>query len=60
MYKQEYSCCYLVVSDVFERVGDHRDAHVDQVGRGHLEHLFRELLPVLVDFLKQARGGRIC
>lgn len=43
----------LLVVDVLQSVADHADAHVDQVGRGHLEHLLRELLPVLVDFLRE-------
>lgn len=38
--------------NVFERVADHADAHVDQVRGGHLEHLLRELLTVLVDLLQ--------
>ncbi len=43
----------LLVPDVLERVGDDGDAHVHQVAARHLEHLLRELLPVLVDFLEQ-------
>ena len=42
----------LVVVNVFERVADHADAHVDQVRGGHLEHLLRKLLTVLVDLLQ--------
>ncbi len=41
----------LLVPDVFERVGDDRDAHVHQVTARHLEDLLGELFPVLVDFL---------
>lgn len=43
--------CYLVIVNVFERVADHTDAHVDQVGRSHLKDLLGELLSVLVDLL---------
>lgn len=50
----------LVVVDVFEGVADHTDAHVDQVGRGHLEDLLRELLPVLVDFLPEKNVHITC
>ncbi len=42
----------LLVPDVLERVGDDGDAHVHQVAARYLEHLLRELLPVLVDFLQ--------
>ena len=42
---------YLVVVNIFERVADHADAHVDQVRGRHLENLLGELLPVLVDLL---------
>lgn len=42
---------YLIVMDVFQSVADHTDSHVDQIGRGHLEHLLGELLTVLVDLL---------
>lgn len=42
---------YLIVMDVFQSVADHTNSHVDQIGRGHLEHLLGELLTVLVDFL---------
>ena len=52
LHKPLVETAHLVVPDVFERVGDDGDAHVDQVRRGHLEHLLRKLLPVLVDFLK--------
>ncbi len=38
--------------DIFERVADHADAHVDQVRGSHLEHLLGELLSVLVDLLQ--------
>lgn len=47
---------YLLIADVLQRVGHHRDAHVDQVGRGDFEHLLGELLPVLVDFLDRHRA----
>lgn len=42
----------LVVVHVLQSVADHADAHVDQIGRSHLEHLLWELLPVFVDFLR--------
>lgn len=42
---------YLVIVNVFERVADHADAHVDQVRGGHLKNLLWELLAVLVDLL---------
>ena len=45
---------YLVIVNILERVADHTDAHVDQVGRRHLEDLLRELLAVLVDLLQGA------
>ena len=38
-----------VVGDVLDRVGDDHDAHVDEVGRGHLEHAGGEGLAVAVD-----------
>ena len=44
---------HLVVVDVLQGVADHADAHVYQVRRRHLEHLLRELLPVLVDLLQE-------
>lgn len=44
---------HLVVVHVFERVADHADAHVDQVGGRHLKDLLRELLPVFVDLLRE-------
>ena len=31
------------VGDVLDGVGDDHDAHVDQVGGGHLEHASRKL-----------------
>lgn len=37
--------------DVFQSVADHTNSHVDQIRRGHLEHLLGELLTVLVDLL---------
>ena len=37
--KEEREKAHLVVVNVFERVADHADAHVEQVGRGHLEDL---------------------
>lgn len=52
---------HLVVVDVLQGVADHADAHVDEVGGGHVENLLRELLPVLVDLLGAAlvlAGGR--
>lgn len=42
---------YLIVVNVFERVADDTNPHVDQVRRGHFEDLLGELLPVLVDLL---------
>lgn len=47
---------YLIVMDVFQSVADHADSHVDQIGRGHLEHLLGELLTVLVDLLSSNTG----
>ena len=47
-----YVFSYFVVPNVLERVGDHRDSHVDQVGGGNLKDLLGELFAVLVDFLK--------
>ena len=44
----------LVVADVLEGVGDDGDAHVDQIGRGHLEDLAAELFAVLVDLLPKS------
>ena len=48
-----YNISYFFVANVFESVGDDGDAHVDQVGGGHLEDLLGELLAILVDFLKE-------
>ncbi len=42
----------LIIVNVFECVADHTDAHVDKVGRSHLEHLLGKLLSVFVDLLK--------
>lgn len=42
---------YLVIMHIFERITDHTDTHVDQVRGGHLEHLLRKLLTVLIDLL---------
>lgn len=42
---------YLIIMNIFERVADNADSHVDQVRGGHLEDLLRELLAVLVDLL---------
>lgn len=42
----------LVIVNIFECVADHTDAHVDEVGWSHLEHLLGELLAVFVDLLK--------
>lgn len=46
---------HLVIVHVFERVADHADAHVDEVGGSHLKNLLRELLPVFVDLLRGRR-----
>lgn len=46
-------CGNLVVVNVFERVADHADAHVDQVRGSHLKNLLGELLSVLVDLLQE-------
>ena len=42
---------YLIIMNIFERVADNSNAHVDQVRGGHFKDLFRELLTVLVDLL---------
>lgn len=47
---------YLIVMNIFESVADDTDSHVDQIRRGHLEDLLRELLTVLVDLLCANRG----
>lgn len=39
--------------NIFERVADNTDSHIDQVGGGHLEDLLGELLTVLVDLLQR-------
>lgn len=46
----------LIIVDVFQGVADHTDAHVDQVRGGHLEHLLRELLTILVDLLHRKQN----
>lgn len=46
---------YLLIADILQRVGHDGNAHVDQVGRSDLEHLFRELLAILVDLLDRHR-----
>ena len=38
--------------NIFERVADDTDPHVDQIRGGHLEDLLGELLTVLVDLLR--------
>lgn len=47
---------YLFVADIFECVRDNGDAHVDEVGRRHFEHLLAELLAILVDLLDSHRA----
>lgn len=47
---------YLIIMNIFQGVADHADAHVDQIGGGHLEDLLGELLTVLVDLLYTIRG----
>lgn len=42
---------YLFVADIFECIGDDGDAHVHQIGRCDFEHLFAELLAILVNLL---------
>lgn len=37
--------------NIFQGVADHANAHVDQIGGGHLEDLLGELLAILVDLL---------
>ncbi len=44
---------YLIIPDVLESVADYADAHVHQVGRGHLKHILGKLLAVLVNFLQK-------
>lgn len=43
---------YLIIMNIFERVADNTNSHVDQVRGGHLKDLLRELLTVLVDLLQ--------
>lgn len=47
---------YLIIMNIFQSVADHANAHVDQIGGGHLEDLLGELLTVLVDLLYTIRG----
>lgn len=47
---------YLIIMNIFQGVADHANAHVDQIGGGHLEDLLGELLAVLVDLLYIIRG----
>lgn len=47
---------YLIIVNIFQGVADHANAHVDQIGGGHLEDLLGELLTVLVDLLHAIRG----
>lgn len=37
--------------NIFERVADNTDPHVDQVRGGHFKDMFREFLAILVDLL---------
>lgn len=46
---------YLIIMDIFECVADNTDSHVDQVRRGYFKDLLRELLTVLVNFLRRER-----
>lgn len=47
---------YLLIANVLKRVTHDAHTHVDQVGRGHLEHGLGELLTIFVNFLKQQCG----
>ncbi len=46
---------YLIIVNIFERVADDTNPHVDQVRGGHLKDLLGELLTVLVDLLHTNR-----
>ena len=45
--------------NIFERVADNANSHVDQIGGGHLKDLLRELLTVLVDLLRSEKDRYI-
>ena len=42
----------LFISNIFDGVRNHADAHVEEVGRRHFKHCLRKLLPVFVNFLQ--------
>lgn len=43
--------------NIFKRVADHANAHVDKVRGRHLKNLLRELLPVFVNLLWEEEIG---
>lgn len=49
--KNSTDLAYLIVMNIFQRVADDTNPHVDQVRGGYFKDLLRKLLTILVDLL---------